>query len=91
MVDDIHARVIAIEPHLTLILDMDPEVALTRGLARCSGEDRFEEFGLRASSKSARGAFAPGPSACPLRADTTAHKSRRDCTAIADTVTQRLR
>ncbi|MGR3708242.1 MAG: dTMP kinase, partial [Alterinioella nitratireducens] len=30
----------------TLILDMDPAAALTRGLARSSGEDRFEEFGL---------------------------------------------
>jgi dTMP kinase len=46
LVDDIHARVIGIEPDLTLILDMDPEVALSRGLARRSGEDRFEEFGL---------------------------------------------
>ena len=46
LVDDIHARVIGIEPDLTLILDMDPEAALTRGLARRSGEDRFEDFGL---------------------------------------------
>jgi dTMP kinase len=46
LVDDIHARVIGIEPDLTLILDMEPEVALGRGLARGSGEDRFEEFGL---------------------------------------------
>jgi len=46
LVDRIHAEVIGIEPDLTLILDMDPEVALTRGLARGSGEDRFEEFGL---------------------------------------------
>lgn len=46
LVDDIHARTIGIEPDLTLILDMEPEAALTRGLARNSGEDRFEEFGL---------------------------------------------
>lgn len=46
LVDDIHARVIGIEPDLTLILDIDPEVALARGLARRSGEDRFEDFGL---------------------------------------------
>lgn len=46
LVDDIHDRVIGIDPDLTLILDMDPEDALTRGLARASGEDRFEEFGL---------------------------------------------
>lgn len=44
--DAIHAAAIGVEPDLTLILDMDPAAALTRGLARSSGEDRFEEFGL---------------------------------------------
>lgn len=44
--DAIHAAAIGVEPDLTLILDMDPKVALARGLARASGEDRFEEFGL---------------------------------------------
>lgn len=51
LVDDIHSRVIAIEPDLTLILDMDPQAALARGLARGSGEDRFEEFGLAFQEK----------------------------------------
>ncbi len=46
LVDDIHARVIGVEPDLTLILDMEPAVALVRGLARQSGEDRFEDMGL---------------------------------------------
>lgn len=46
LVDQIHASVIDLEPDLTLILDMDPEAALSRGLARGSGEDRFEDFGL---------------------------------------------
>lgn len=46
LVDAIHAQVIGLEPDLTLILDMDPDIALTRGLARGSGEDRFEDFGL---------------------------------------------
>ena len=46
LVDTIHDAAIGTEPDLTLILDMDPEVALTRGLARNSGEDRFEDFGL---------------------------------------------
>ena len=46
LVDDIHARVIGVEPGLTLILDMEPAVALARGLARQSGEDRFEDMGL---------------------------------------------
>lgn len=46
LVDRIHAAAIDVEPDLTLILDMDPELALSRGLARGSGEDRFEDFGL---------------------------------------------
>lgn len=45
VVDDLHARMIGREPDLTLIVDMDPEAALGRGLARKSGEDRFEDMG----------------------------------------------
>ncbi len=45
MVDSLHTQMIAREPDLTLIIDMDPDAALERGLARGSGEDRFEEFG----------------------------------------------
>ncbi|MEM6408602.1 MAG: dTMP kinase [Pseudomonadota bacterium] len=45
MVDSLHAQMIGTEPDLTLIIDMDPDAALARGLARGSGEDRFEEFG----------------------------------------------
>lgn len=46
MVDALHALVIGREPDLTILIDMNPEEALRRGLARASGEDRFEEFGL---------------------------------------------
>ena len=45
LVDDLHRLMIGAEPDLTLILDMDPGRALERGLARRSGEDRFEEMG----------------------------------------------
>jgi len=45
VVDDLHQRMIGLEPDLTLIIDMDPDQALSRGLARDSGEDRFEDFG----------------------------------------------
>jgi dTMP kinase len=46
MVDQLHSLMIGREPDLTIIIDMDPAVALERGLARNSGEDRFEDFGL---------------------------------------------
>jgi dTMP kinase len=45
VVDSLHDQMIGIEPDLTVIIDMDPDVALSRGLARQSGEDRFEDFG----------------------------------------------
>jgi dTMP kinase len=44
-VDALQSLMIGFEPDLTLILDIDPTVALARGLARGSGEDRFEGFG----------------------------------------------
>ena len=47
VVDALHDLMIGREPDLTFIIDMDPEVALKRGLARGSGEDRFEDMGLR--------------------------------------------
>ena len=46
IVDQLHRLMIGREPDLTFIIDMDPETALNRGLARKSGEDRFEDFGL---------------------------------------------
>ena len=45
LVDTLHDAVIAREPDLTFVIDMDPAEALRRGLARQSGEDRFEEMG----------------------------------------------
>ena len=45
LVDHLHAEVIGLEPDLTFVVDMDPTVALSRGLARGSGEDRFEDMG----------------------------------------------
>lgn len=45
-VDQLHQLMIGREPDLTFIVDMDPAEALARGLARGSGEDRFEDFGL---------------------------------------------
>ncbi len=46
VVDRLHALMIGREPDLTFVIDTDPETALGRGLARQSGEDRFESLGL---------------------------------------------
>ncbi len=44
-VDLLHARLIGREADLTLILDLDPGLAITRERARGGQEDRFERFG----------------------------------------------
>jgi dTMP kinase len=51
VVDQLHALMIGREPDLTIIIDMDPDAALARGLARQSGEDRFEDFGADFQSR----------------------------------------
>ncbi len=45
LVDTLHEAMIGREPDLTFVIDMDPGEALRRGLARKSGEDRFEDMG----------------------------------------------
>jgi dTMP kinase len=58
LVDQLHDAVIGMEPDLTLLIDMDPATALARGLARASGEDRFEEMGEGFQARLAAGFLA---------------------------------
>ncbi len=57
-------------PDLTVVLDVDPETALARGMARLraegSGEDRFESLGL-AFQHRVRRSFLDQAAAAPLR------------------------
>lgn len=69
LVDRLHDAVIAREPDLTFIIDMDPDAALARGLARKSGEDRFEDMGAAFQHKLRAGFLALAkdyPSRCHL-------------------------
>jgi dTMP kinase len=45
-VDALHDLAVGREPDLTVVIDVDPEAALARGLARGGAEDRFERLGL---------------------------------------------
>jgi dTMP kinase len=58
VVDQLHSLMIGREPDLTFIIDMDPKTALARGLARQSGEDRFEDLGLGFQQKLRAGFLA---------------------------------
>ncbi len=40
------SELIAINPDITFLIDMSPEVALTRALNRATDEDRFEKYGI---------------------------------------------
>ncbi len=66
VVDQLHALMIGREPDLTFVIDMDPSIALQRGLARASGEDRFEDLGLAFQEK-LRAGFALLQSESPDR------------------------
>lgn len=45
VVDQLHALMIKREPDLTLLIDMDPAVGLSRALSRQTADERFEGFG----------------------------------------------
>ncbi len=57
LVDTLHELMIGREPDLTIIIDMDPKIALNRALARLEGdaksakENRFESMGLEFQQK----------------------------------------
>lgn len=44
-VDALHDLMIGVEPDLTLLIDMDPALGLSRAKARNTVEERFEDFG----------------------------------------------
>jgi len=69
LVDRLHDAVISREPDLTFVIDMDPAEALSRGLARKSGEDRFEDMGQGFQEKLREGFHAlvrDNPGRCHL-------------------------
>lgn len=85
-VDRLHDLMIGREPDMTFIIDMDPAVALQRGLDRQSGEDRFEDFGLPFQETLRHGFLAlahANPSRCLLI------DGNRDPAAIATEIAAR--
>ncbi|HRM73882.1 MAG TPA: dTMP kinase, partial [Paracoccus sp. (in: a-proteobacteria)] len=46
LVEELHRLMIGLEPDLTFVIDIDPEISLSRGQARGGTEDRFEGMGL---------------------------------------------
>lgn len=57
-VDKLHEMMITREPDLTLLIDMDPEVGLSRAKGRQTTEERFEDFGIELQLKMRAGFLA---------------------------------
>jgi dTMP kinase len=65
-VDALHALMIGVEPDLTLLIDVDPALGLSRAKGRGGAEQRFEDMGLDLQLK-ARAAFLDLAAAHPAR------------------------
>jgi dTMP kinase len=57
-VDTLHQLMIGLEPDLTFLIDMDPEVGLARALSRRTPEERFEGFGADLQARMRAGFLA---------------------------------
>lgn len=57
-VDQLHALMIGVEPHLTFLVDIDPAVGLARATARAGNELRFEGMGLMLQERARTGFLA---------------------------------
>lgn len=57
-VDTLHKMMIAREPDITFIIDMDPKTGLSRALSRQTSEERFEGFGEDLQQKMRAGFLA---------------------------------
>jgi dTMP kinase len=53
--DKLHELMISREPDLTILIDMDPKVGLSRALSRQTSEERFEGFGQDLQEKMRQG------------------------------------
>jgi dTMP kinase len=51
LVDQLHSLMIAREPDLTILIDIDPAIGLARAKGRQGSEERFEDFGLGLQQK----------------------------------------
>ena len=51
LVDELHTLMIPRDPDLTVLIDLDPKLGLSRAKARNTFEERFEDFGISLQEK----------------------------------------
>lgn len=57
-VDQLHNLMIGVEPDLTILIDIDPAIGLSRAVARAGAEQRFEDMGLGVQQRARDGFLA---------------------------------
>ncbi len=55
LVDTLNEKVINLDPDLTILIDIDPEIGLKRAKSRKTVEERFEDFGVDLQLKMRKG------------------------------------
>lgn len=63
MVDDLHSRMIGVEPDLTVLIDIDAETGHSRAVSRAGAEQRFEDMGSALQARMREGFLALARSA----------------------------
>lgn len=58
LVDQLHKMVIPREPDLTMLIDIDPELGLSRAKGRAGTEERFEDMGITLQERMRAGFLA---------------------------------
>lgn len=58
MVDALHARMIGVEPDLTILIDIDAEIGHSRAVSRAGLEQRFEDMGIALQARMRDGFLA---------------------------------
>lgn len=58
MVDDLHARMIGVEPDLTILIDIDAATGHSRAVSRAGAEQRFENMGSDLQARMREGFLA---------------------------------
>jgi dTMP kinase len=91
LIDHLHSLMIGTEPDLTLLIDIDPVLGLSRAVARKDNEQRFEDMGL-AMQVRMRAAFLALADQFPTRILVIdgAHAPAVVAEAVANAVRRRL-
>lgn len=86
MVDDLHARMIGVEPDLTVLIDIDAETGHSRAVSRAGAEQRFEDMGTALQARMRDGFLALAasePRFAVINGDRTAQEVATDVLAVA--------